>query len=250
MLEELTRTFLTENTLLRGMILGFLLAAPVGPIGLLCIRRTLARGVRIGFATGVGAASADTLYGAIAAFGVTFLIATLTEYSNLIKLIGGGFLILTAYTTWHAKLSPPEEKMDAPDAPSLTGRIIKAYTTSFGLTLTNPLTLIAVLAVVATLGGQLDRLNASVFVMGVFMGSCLWWSFLVGGVTLIRHKFTPRLIIKLNHMTAIALLLLGIYALGLGAYKILHTPTEPVILPTAMPAAIPAESPTADTPHP
>lgn len=130
----------------RGLIIGFSIAAPVGPIGVLCIRRTLAEGRLAGFLSGIGAASADMFYGAVATFGLT----------------------------------------------------AGAYITTFFLTITNPLTILSFIAIFAGLRlGETDGnyFSATIMVLGVFTGSAAWWLTLSSGVSLLREKFTPALLV-------------------------------------------------------
>src|SRR3972149_11539891 len=121
------------NFLIRGLIMGFSIAAPVGPIGVLCIRRTLAEGRLHGLLSGLGAATADALYGCIAAFGLTFISDVLVPQQVWFRLVGGAFLILLGVKTLRAK---PSEKSSSEKRTSLLG----AYGSTFFLTLTNPMT--------------------------------------------------------------------------------------------------------------
>ena len=94
----------------RGLLLGLLISVPVGPIGLLCIRRTIRRGLLIGLLTGLGAACADTILGAVAAFSVSAIIDFLQKYSSGLRILGGAFLIIVAWHTWYDR---PEDSPKA-----------------------------------------------------------------------------------------------------------------------------------------
>lgn len=196
---------------LRGIILGVALSAPVGPIGLLCIRRTIDRGPIIGFTTGLGAAFADALYATLAAFGVSAIIGWLAAFDMELRVIGGAIMAGMAYSIYSARPTAPAK---AKTASSFVG----SFTSGFALTFTNPITVLAMLALVATLAAGETHLEALMLVAGVFAGATGWWCILVGIATLIRDKFTVRTIIYLNRLTGILLALFGIgvmgYALG------------------------------------
>ena len=196
--------------LLRGLIIGFSIAAPVGPIGVLCIRRTIAEGRSSGFVSGLGAATADAFYGSIAGFGLTFLTDVLVGQQSLLRLLGGAFLIYLGIKTFFSH--PAEEA-----APSQRGGLAGAYATTFFLTLTNPLTILSFAAVfaglgLATAGG--DYLAASILVLGVFTGSALWWLLLSGGVSLFRSRFSPRSMRWVNRISGGIITFFGLLALA------------------------------------
>mgnify|MGYP006274451121 CR=1 FL=1 len=196
---------------LQGMGLGLAIAAPVGPIGLLCIRRSLTQGQWMGLATGMGAATADGLYGAIAGFGLTAMSELLVNQANGLKLIGGLFL---CYLGLKAILSKPPAVAVEASAKGLFG----AYASTFVLTLTNPATILSFIAIFAGLGiVQADRSGflSLVIVVGVFLGSALWWVCLSWGVTLFRQKLTPTRLVWLNRLAGAAIFAFGVVALGL-----------------------------------
>ncbi|TWA82438.1 threonine/homoserine/homoserine lactone efflux protein [Azospirillum brasilense] len=200
--------------LLQGIVLGIAIAAPVGPIGLLCIRRTLQHGPLMGFFTGFGAAVADTIYGAIAAFGVSAALDFLQGHEIAFQLVGGIFLIVVAIRTFRQKPEDEErEAASAPDTPSFLG----GFMTGLSLTLTNPATIMAFIAIFAGfgLGGNLGRVDASTLVAGVFIGASLWWLALSMGVAAVRHRISDRGLTRLNHCTGVALAAFGIWALGM-----------------------------------
>ncbi len=173
---------------LRGLVIGFSIAAPVGPIGVLCIRRTLAEGQLYGLVSGLGAATADALYGCVAAFGLTFISSFLIGHKLWLSLIGGLFLLYLGIKTL---LSKPAEDAAKAEGKGLFG----AYASTFLLTVTNPMTILSFVAIFAALGlGSTTGSYASalILVLGVFCGSATWWLLLSGGVGLFRSKFNAQ----------------------------------------------------------
>jgi threonine/homoserine/homoserine lactone efflux protein len=198
-----------SSFLLRGLIIGFSIAAPVGPIGVLCIRRTLAEGRASGFVSGLGAATADAVYGCIAGFGLTFISSILISQQVWLRLVGGLFLCYLGLRTFLAR--PAEE------AASAKGRgLIGAYASTFFLTLTNPMTILSFAAVFAGLGvgsASGGYGSASLLVLGVFLGSALWWLTLSGGVGLFRTKFRPDWLRWVNRISGVIITGFGLIAL-------------------------------------
>jgi threonine/homoserine/homoserine lactone efflux protein len=195
--------------LLRGLIVGFSIAAPVGPIGVLCIRRTLADGWVPGLVSGLGAASADAIYGCIAGFGLAFISNFLVSQQVWLRLIGGVFLCILGIKTGLTK--PAEGAI-----PGNKNGLLGAYTSTFFLTLTNPMTIISFAAIFAGLGLAGARGNyssAGVLVLGVFCGSAAWWFILSGGVGLLREKFNQHMLRWVNRISGVIITGFGIYAL-------------------------------------
>jgi len=194
----------------RGLILGFMISAPVGPIGLLCIRRTAQRGLLVGIATGMGAAAADAVFGALATFGVSAILGVVAGFQTEIRLIGGVILAFMAGNAWGKK----PQLANTGDVS--VGNILRAFISGLALTFTNPVTILATLAVIATLGGQVNSYQASVMTGGIFAGAAAWWILLSGGVALFRRHFTEKTILFINRSTAILLLIIAVYALITG----------------------------------
>jgi len=195
--------------LLRGVILGFSIAAPVGPIGVLCIRRTLAQGRAAGLASGLGAATADALYGSVAGFGLTFISALLIEHQTWLRLIGGAFLCYLGIRTLLAKPSSVAANVAGAGLPG-------AYASTFFLTLTNPMTILAFAAIFAGLGLANTGGNyglAVALILGVFAGSALWWLTLSAGVSLFRARFNTRALTWVNRISGAVIVVFGIIAL-------------------------------------
>ena len=169
---------------LEGMIIGFAIAAPVGPIGVLCIRRTLADGRTSGLVSGLGAATADALYGAVAALGLTFVTEFLMGGETWLRLVGGAFLLFLGVRTFLAR---PTERT----APAAGSGLASAYASTFFLTLTNPTTILSFAAVFAGLGETNGGvLSAMSLVSGVFLGSAAWWFVLSGATGLFRTRLS------------------------------------------------------------
>lgn len=183
--------------LLKGIILGFSIAAPVGPIGVLCIRRTLSNGMLTGFLSGLGTATADAMYGCIAAFSVTVVTTFLLDNQSYLRLMGGLFLLYLGYRTFR---SIPAEKA----ANERSNGLLGSYTSAFFLTLTNPMTIMSFAAVFAGLGvGSTggDYIPAGLLVLGVFGGSMLWWLTLSATVNLLRSKFDQKRLKWVNQLS-------------------------------------------------
>ena len=195
--------------LLRGLVIGFSIAAPVGPIGVLCIRRTLAEGRAAGLLSGLGAATADAIYGFIAGFGLTYVSNILVGYQSWIRLLGGLFLCYLGLRTFASK---PAESPDHVKGEGL----LRDYASTFLLTLTNPMTIISFAAVFAGLGigsAAGDYGSATLLVLGVFAGSAAWWLILSGGVSLLRSKFSPMALGWVNKAAGIVILGFGVLAI-------------------------------------
>jgi threonine/homoserine/homoserine lactone efflux protein len=191
---------------LRGLVLGFSIAAPVGPMGVLCIRRTLADGRKNGLITGLGVASGDTVYGFIAGFGLTFISNILVGQQIWIRLIGGTFLCYLGLKTF---FSEPAERPAATTGKDLGG----AYLSAFFLTLTNPATILAFTAIFAGMGVGATNGNysaASILVFGVFCGSGLWWFLLSSGVSLFRGQFNAHRLRWVNRLSGLVIVWLGL----------------------------------------
>ncbi len=169
---------------LKGLGIGFAVAAPVGPIGVLCIQRTLARGRLIGFVSGLGAAVADGVYGLIAASGLTVISGFLIDQQDWLALGGGLFLCYLAVRTFFRAGQTDGARVDG-------GSGWTAFLSTFLLTLTNPTTILSFIAIFAGLGLAASRGSvgeASLLVLGVFLGSAAWWLLLAGGTGLMRER--------------------------------------------------------------
>ena len=195
--------------LLRGLLIGISIAAPVGPIGVLCIRRTLTNGQAAGLVSGLGAATADALYGCIAGFGLTLISNFLVSQQVWLRLVGGLFLCYLGIKTLLSK--PAAQAAVAKDS-----GLLGAYASTFLLTVTNPMTIISFAAIFAGLGlasPSGSYASAGVLVAGVFLGSALWWLLLSGGVGLLRDKFNTAGLLWVNRISGLIITGFGLLAL-------------------------------------
>jgi threonine/homoserine/homoserine lactone efflux protein len=192
----------------RGLVIGLAVAAPVGPLGVLCIRRTLADGRLAGLATGLGAATVDAFYGGIAAFGVTVISGLLLSQQVWIRLIGGLFLCYLGVKTIAAA---PAERAAATAGPTP----LRAYISAVALTLANPPTILSFAAIFAGLGvGTTGRASPAtiVLVLGVLVGSALWWVLLSSGVAALRARVSARVLRWINRLSGAMLVAFGVLA--------------------------------------
>jgi threonine/homoserine/homoserine lactone efflux protein len=199
---------------LRGLLIGFSIAAPVGPIGVLCIRRTLVDGRLAGLVSGLGAATADAFYGSLAGFGLTLVANFLVSQQTWLRLAGGIFLLYLGVKTFLSQPAADAAQVANTGSRGLWG----AYLSTLLLTLTNPLTILSFVAIFAGLGlagtGG-NTLSAGMLVLGVFCGSASWWLLLSGGVGLLRGRLTPRILQWVNRLAGAVIVIFGIVALVL-----------------------------------
>lgn len=194
---------------IKGFIIGFSIAAPVGPIGILCIQRTLSGGNLQGLVSGLGAATADALYGFIAAFGLTFISNFLVDQSIWFRLIGGLFLCYLGVRAFLKK--PQEQTVSVANSTNLS-----AYGTTFFLTLTNPMTILFFVGIFAGLGivsESIHYASAGLMVIGVFAGSAAWWLLLSGATGLFRSKISEGKLALVNKISGVVILAFGVAAL-------------------------------------
>lgn len=193
----------------QGLLIGFSIAAPVGPIGVLCIRRTLVGGRAAGLLTGLGAASADAVFSSIAAFGLTLVSGFLISQQWWVRLIGGLFL---CYLSARTLRSRPAEHAAQTGGVGLLG----AYVSTFFLTLTNPASIVLFAAIFASLGmvnTSDGYATALALVGGVFLGSALWWLLLSSGVSMLRSHFDARALMWVNRVSGVIIGGFGLAAL-------------------------------------
>jgi threonine/homoserine/homoserine lactone efflux protein len=193
---------------LKGLIIGFGMAVPIGPIGLMAIRKTLAEGHSRGMIIGFGAATADSLYGSIAAFGLTFISDMITGQHFWVTLLGGGLLLFLGIRTFRAKRKDPSVPYDDKG-------LLGSYISAFLLALTNPMTIFAFVAVFAAfgLGHRLGIISACILVIGVFIGSTLWFVTLGYVATLFKKKLDAGGLRWVNRISGGLIILSGIAAL-------------------------------------
>ena len=190
----------------RGFVLGFSIAAVVGPIALLCIRRTLASGFAIGLASGLGAATVDASYAAVASFGFSALAGVLVGQNTWLRVVGGAFLMYLGITALRAK---PAEA--AARGKAVGVRIAGAYTSTVALTFSNPMTIMSFAAIFAGIGtGSLELVG------GVFGGSAAWWLILAGLVSRLRTSITAPKLRVVNIVSGLLILAFGCQTLVSG----------------------------------
>ena len=197
---------------IKSVTIGFSIAAPVGPIGLLCIQRSLTRGFRSGFATGLGAAGADTIYGLLGALGIAGIATALPGLSVVLKLAGGAFLMWLAFAI-------ARERPTAPDAAAIAAArasLARDFLTTFGLTLSNPMTIVSFIGVFAALGPLSDGgggagatgsgwHTVAPMVTGVFVGSAGWWLCLSGATATAGKRMSASFMQAIGKLSALVI---------------------------------------------
>lgn len=201
-------SFPLAGLFVQSMLIGLSIAAPVGQIGILAIQRTLDHGRAAGLATGLGAAFADAVYGAIGAFGVSGLIQWLLGLKLWLGLFGGGFLLWLA---WRIARQPPVRASGQHPPP---GTLLRYVSGTFLLTLSNPTTILSFMAVFGALAGGAPVLSPWVMVLGVLLGSAVWWLILSTGVAWLRDRFDARWQRAVNLGSATLLAALGLWQLS------------------------------------
>lgn len=198
---------------LEGMVVGFSIAAPVGAIGFLCIQQTLQGGMLMGLATGLGAATADTIYGILVALGLRLFQTVILTLKIPLSIGGGLFLCYLGIKKFFVPLPVKNNEESRPS------ELVKAYITTFFLTLTNPATILDFIALFSGLTIDTHGLSNSLsFVAGVFLGSALWWLLLSFSVGIFRNKISRQILSYINYLAGLVILGFGIYCL----YKVFY----------------------------
>jgi len=198
-----------DNFFLKGLILGFSIAAPVGPIGILCIQRSLNRGFWAGFVSGLGAATADTVYGLIAAFGITAVSTIMIAQADLLGIAGGLFLCYLGAKTFRSKPATVE-------MPDQSKSLIGGYASTFALTITNPMTILAFTLIFSGMGlasASSTTATSVMMVLGVFVGSSLWWLLLTGGASWLKDRFDANKMGWINRIAGVVIVVFGLFSL-------------------------------------
>jgi len=193
----------------KGLLIGVSIAAPVGPIGVLCIRQTLMSGVLVGVACGLGAAVADMIYGIIGGFGLTFISSILLSQKNILTILGGIFL---GYLGIKTLLEKPADNTTETSHKNL----VTSFTATFFLTLTNPMTILSFTAILAGLGlgsANTNYQTALALVSGIFIGSLSWWFLLCGSIAIFRQKITIHNLLWINRISGIIILCFSVIIL-------------------------------------
>jgi threonine/homoserine/homoserine lactone efflux protein len=207
---------------LKGLLIGFAIAVPVGPIGFLCLRRTLVYGRATGLISGLGAATADALYGLVAAFGLTAVSGFLIANERWLQLGGGLFLLFLGLKTALAKAPVSDPACSPPPPPQRS--LSAAFLSTLALTLASPATILAFVAIFAGVGlasETADHLLALELVAGVFTGSALWWLALSLGAGALRDRLHAETLHVLHVISGCCIAALGLWQLGMLARALL-----------------------------
>jgi len=189
---------------LKGLVVGFLIAAPVGPVNVMCVRRTIMHGRLVGLVSGLGAAAADTIFGAIAAFGLSFVYELLMTERFWLGIAGGALLMVMGVRTLFAE---PPRPSDTPDPPNLLGD----FTSTLVLTLTNPVTIVSFVAAFTAVGvaadpGEPIGLDDWILLLGVFLGASTWWLFITAAVALFHGRIPLTMLRWTNRVAGVVIL--------------------------------------------
>jgi threonine/homoserine/homoserine lactone efflux protein len=198
--------------LLEGIVVGIVIAVPVGPVGVICVRRTIFRGKLAGLVSGLGAATADAIFGFIAAFGLTFISDWLIGYQQWLRVAGGCYLL---YAGVSALLTAPSLQADS--EPPRPENLFRYFFSTFALTLTNPITILAFLGIFAAVGfggEKVTLVRAAFLVLGVWLGSLLWWLVLSFGVGVLFRTFGRGYLRWINRGSGVILFLSGVALLA------------------------------------
>jgi threonine/homoserine/homoserine lactone efflux protein len=195
-----------------GILFGLIAAAPIGPVNLICIRRTLQYGSLNGFVSGMGAALGDGVFACITGFGLTAIAQLISGLSTALQLAGGILLVCFGLYTYIAK--PPKAEKDVPREQGASS-LVRAIVSTFALTMTNPATLLGFTAMFTGLGGiDPSFFSAAFMVGGVILGSTLWWLTLTMVVGLLHARIDDRVMRIINHGTGLLVVLFGVVILG------------------------------------
>jgi threonine/homoserine/homoserine lactone efflux protein len=217
--QEFSILAVTDFILIQGIVFGFFLALPVGPVGVLCVQRTLSQGRMHGLISGLGAAFGDALYGAVAAFGISAVEDWITGHQGALRLVGGIILLLLALRTAVAMVqaNPVTDGSDEKIQKRIvTHSLVKDFLSAFMLAITNPITFVAFAGLLATLGfTEAGRSigNASILVAGVFAGSALWWIALSTTANAFRPFVDGSYQLWMDRIVTLVLAGFGTYAL-------------------------------------
>jgi threonine/homoserine/homoserine lactone efflux protein len=197
--------------LLKGLLVGIVIAVPVGPVGVLCIRRTILDGRLAGLFSGLGAASADSLFGIIAGFGLTVISDSLFYYQDYLRIGGAAFLLYVGITALMADPMARRRRSDG-DPQGLFGD----FASTFVLTITNPVTILSFIAIFGAIGftgEEATMVHAAVLVAGVWCGSFLWWVGLVAAAGLLRMSFQRQHLVWISRGSGGVLVAAGVLLL-------------------------------------
>jgi len=205
---------------IKSVVMGLSIAVPVGPIGMLCIQRSLSRGFHAGFATGIGAACADAIYGLLGALGVAGIVTAFPMLTVTLKIVGGAFLVWLAWSI--ARQAPAASAVR--DVPRAT--VLRDFLTTFGLTLSNPMTILSFVGIFAALGPLAGTHEGAMgppvtlMVAGVFLGSATWWLCLSSATAALRTKMPLTFMRGLSRVSAVVIAVFGAIQLIAGMHGV------------------------------
>ena len=203
----------THISLFAGLMVGFSIAVPIGPMGLLCIQRTLASGMRVGVCTGLGAATVNVIYGALIIVGLDSLAPLVASGGRVLSFVGGVFLLWCAARTLLRKRG----LVDQTSAPELSPAM--AYGSAVAFNATNPLSPVLIIALLSPIVGLSAPSwgEAAMLLLGMFMAAATWWVCLSGGITLLRSRLSPGMLVMVNQVAGAMLTFYGALALARSA---------------------------------
>jgi threonine/homoserine/homoserine lactone efflux protein len=196
--------------LLKGLLVGIVIAVPVGPVGILCIRRTILDGRLAGLFSGLGAATADSVFGIIAGFGLTVISDSLFYYQDYLRVGAAAFLLYVGIT---ALMADPMGRRRSEDDPH---GLLGDFASTFVLTITNPVTILSFIAIFGAIGftgEEATMAHAAILVAGVWAGSFLWWIGLIAAAVLLRMSFQRRHLVWINRGSGGVLVAAGVLLL-------------------------------------
>jgi len=198
-----------KSIFIQAIIIGLAIAAPVGPIGILCIRTTIAKGILAGLAVGFGAAAADGFYVIIGGLGLGIVIKILLGIAPILKVVGGVFLLFIGTKIFLKKVSYSKTETEVRKS---YGRL---FSSTFFLTLSNPMTILTFLGVISAMEVEMTtNFDLITLILGVFLGSILWWVFLVTIVSIVAKRLSVKVLSFINKLAGLILIGFGIYILG------------------------------------
>ncbi|AOK07693.1 LysE family translocator [Burkholderia sp. AU28942] len=191
---------------IKSVVIGLSIALPVGPIGMLCIQRSLSRGFQAGFATGIGAACADAIYGLLGALGVAGIVTAFPMLTVVLKIGGGAFLVWLAAGIARQAPAAAAARRDVART-----TVLRDFFTTFGLTLSNPMTILSFVGIFAALGPLAGPQHGTIgptvalMVAGVFVGSATWWLCLSSATAALRMKMSLAFMHGLSRASAVVI---------------------------------------------
>lgn len=203
----------SHASLFTGLMVGFSIAVPIGPMGLLCIRRTLASGMRVGISTGMGAATVNVFYGALIILGLDKMTPLIVSSGRMLSFAGGIFLLWYAGRTLLHRHSPENQPKPAELSP------VAAYGSAVAFNATNPMSPVLIVSLLSpVIGPSAPSIGSAVTLLfGMFLAATIWWVCLSGSITLLRSRLTPRVLMMVNQAAGAVLTFYGALALARSA---------------------------------